>query len=78
MNNYTDVEKAVILEEIENSEYDDDIQEFFINEMFHPELIETVAVAHNKEEHKQIWESWKKEWAWDGTMNEEFEKDRIK
>lgn len=71
MNKYTDVEKAMILEEIENSGYDEDIQEVFINEMFHPELIEIVAVAHNEEELDKIWESWEKEWAEEDRLNEE-------
>lgn len=71
MDKYTDLEKAMILEEIENSGYDEDIQEVFINEMFHPELIEIVAVAHNEEELDKIWESWEKEWAEEDRLNEE-------
>ena len=70
MNKYTDVEKAMILEEIENSGYDEDIQEVFINEMFHPELKEIVAIAHNEEENHKIWESWEKEWAEEDKLNE--------
>ena len=62
MNNYTDVEKAMILKEIEYSGYDEDIQEVFINEMFHPELIEIVATTHNRKEMDELFEAWKKEW----------------
>ena len=59
---YTDVEKALILESIENSGYDEDIQEVFINEVFHPELNEVVAVANSREDMEKIWESWEREW----------------
>lgn len=73
---YTDIEKAVILEEIANSGYDEDIQELLINEAFHPEKLreDVKYVCKTPEELDTLWESWLKEWEWDGKISPEFKK----